>query len=344
MPYISGRVAAIAVCIAAIASAQTQPQTAKGFLRKYLGFSEADIANLDKGQLVTKLPKVSDQREVAAFAAVRVNAQPEQLALQFHDIVHWKKGDSVPEIGKFSNNPALADLSGLTIEPEDIKDLRKCKPGNCDIKLSAVSMERLVKGTNWAADNYEGQAERLFKQMLVDYVGTYKIGGNRYLVQYDDQRQPLKLPEDFSSLLKESTYVTDYAPELANYIDKFPNDSLPGSEDYIYWSKEKFGIQPVLSVTHVTIYSRPHGNAHEVLIASKQLYASHYFESSLAFTMMIPRDDGGSYLLYLNRSRSDTLRGFLSGITRMFISGHVRDGAAKSLQLAKQRLEAGQSN
>jgi len=344
MPYISGRVAAIAVCIAAIASAQAQPQTAQDFLRKYLGFSEADITALDKGQLVTKLPKVSDQREVAAFAAVRVNALPEQLAVQFHDIVKWKKGDNVPEIGKFSSNPVLADLTGLTIEPEDIKDLKKCKPGNCDIKLSAVSMERLVKGTNWAADNYEGQAERLFKQMLVDYVGTYKIGGNRYLVQYADQRQTLKLPEEFSSLLKESTYVTDYAPELANYIDKFPNASLPGSEDYIYWSKEKFGIQPVLSVTHTTIYSRRHGNASEVLIASKQLYATHYFESSLAFTMMIPREDGGSYLLYLNRSRTDTLRGFLSGITRMFISGHVRDGAAKSLQLAKQRLEAGQFN
>jgi len=344
MPSISGRLAAIALCIAAVASAQTQPQTAKDFLRKYLGFTDADIAALDKGQLITKLPKVSDQREVAAFAAVRVNALPEQLAVQFHDIVKWKKGESVPEIGKFTSPPAIADLTGLTVEPEDIKDLRKCKPGSCDIKLSAVSMERLVKGTNWTAENYEGQAERLYKQMLIDYVGTYMIGGNRYLVQYADQRQTLKLPEEFSSLLKESNYVTDYAPELANYIDKFPNATLPGSEDYVYWSKEKFGIQPVLSVTHTTIYSRRHGNANEVLIASKQLYASHYFESSLAFTMMLPREDGGSYLLYLNRSRTDTLRGFFSGITRMFISGHVRDGAGKSLLMAKQRLEAGHSN
>jgi hypothetical protein len=57
--------------------------------------------------------------------------------------------------------------------------------------------------------------------------------------------------------------------------------------------------------------------------------------------MMLPREGGGSYLLYLNRSRSDTLRGFFSGITRMFISSRVRDGAAKSLQQAKTRLEAG---
>jgi hypothetical protein len=205
-------------------------------------------------------------------------------------------------------------------------------------------MEQLVKGTNWAAENYQGQAENLFKKMLIDYVGTYKTGGNRYLVNYADQKQILKLSEDFSALLKESNYVTEYAPELANYIDKYPNAQLPGSEEFVYWSKEKFGIQPVLSMTHVTIYPRKRGNTSEVLIASKQLYATHYFESSLAFTMMLPREGGdGSYLLYLNRSRSDTLRGFFSGITRLFISGHVRDGAAKSLQLAKDRLEAGQA-
>jgi hypothetical protein len=100
------------------------------------------------------------------------------------------------------------------------------------------------------------QAETLFKQMLVDYAGSYMSGGNRQLVQYDDQKQPLKLAEDFSALLKESTYVNDYAPELANYIDKFPTVQLPGSTTYIYWSKEQFGIQPVMSMTHVTIYSR----------------------------------------------------------------------------------------
>jgi hypothetical protein len=235
----------------------------------------------------------------------------------------------------------IADLDGLTIEPDDIDVLRKCKPGSCGVKLSSVSMENLVRGTNWASENYQGQAQSLFKNMLTDYVGSYMSGGNRRLVQYDDQKQPLKLTEDFSALLKESNYVTEYAPELANFIDKFPSAALSGSTSYVYWSKEKFGIQPVMSMTHVTIYPRKRGSGNEVLIASKQIYASHYFESSLAFTMMIPREGGGSYLLYLNRSRSDTLRGFFSGITRMFISGRVRDGAAKSLQLAKTRLEAG---
>ncbi|HET9130156.1 MAG TPA: hypothetical protein VFO86_04360, partial [Terriglobia bacterium] len=139
MHHIRGRLAAIAICFAALASGQSQPQSAKDFLRKYLAFTDADIAALDKGELVTKLPKVSDQREVTAFAAVRVNARPEQLTRQFRDIVRWKKSDNVPEIGKFSNTPVISDLAELTIEPEDIKVLKKCKPGSCNIKLSAAS-------------------------------------------------------------------------------------------------------------------------------------------------------------------------------------------------------------
>ena len=92
--------------------------------------------------------------------------------------------------------------------------------------MSADSMEKLVKGTNWTAANFQGQAENLFKQMLVDYAGAYRTGGNRVLVHYADQKQTLKLTEDFSSLLKESTYATEYAPELANYIHReFPKQA-----------------------------------------------------------------------------------------------------------------------
>src|SRR3954469_20432975 len=107
MQIIRGCLAAIAVSIAVIASGQSQQPGSRDFLKKYLSFSEADIVELDAGQLITKLPKVSDQREVAAFAVVRVNALPEQLALQFHDIVQWKKGESVPQIGKFSEKPTV---------------------------------------------------------------------------------------------------------------------------------------------------------------------------------------------------------------------------------------------
>src|SRR3954470_22044796 len=114
MHYIHWRLSAIAICVAGLCFAQLQPSSASSaanFFRKYLEFSETDIASLEKGQLVARLPKTSEQREVAVFAAIRVKASPRELASQFRDVVGWKKGDSVPEIGKFSEVPAMADLS-----------------------------------------------------------------------------------------------------------------------------------------------------------------------------------------------------------------------------------------
>jgi hypothetical protein len=48
------------------------------------------------------------------------------------------------------------------------------------------------------------------------------------------------------------------------------------------------------------------------LIASKQIYASHYFEASLELTALVeakePGENSGFFLLYLNRSRLDNFR------------------------------------
>src|SRR5206468_296634 len=109
-----------------------------------------------------------------------------------------------------------------------------------------------------------------------------------------------------------------------------------------YWSKEDFGLKPVTSVTHVTIYKRSHLNGADVIVSSKGIYGSHYFDSSLGLTAFIQSravDPPHSYLIYVNRSRTDALRGFFGGWKRSLISGRLRDGARKSMETIKKRLE-----
>ena len=100
-------------------------------------------------------------------------------------------------------------------------------------------------------------------------------------------------------------------------------------------------MKPVITMTHVTIYTRRHGA--DVIIASKGIYASNYFESSLGLTALV-RNDGPrpprSYLIYVNRSRTDALRGMFAGMKRSLIGGRLRDGAKKSMERIKTKLEA----
>jgi hypothetical protein len=141
-----------------------------------------------------------------------------------------------------------------------------------------------------------------------------------------------------------SPYLTEYAPEYCAYIAQYPTGRLEGVENFIYWSKEDIGLKPVISVTHVTLYTVTRAGVTNVLVGSKQLYASRYFDSSFALTAFVEEAGAGSqpasYLLYLNRSRTDQLGGLLGGIKRSMVEGRMIRGLKKNLLLTRDRLEA----
>jgi hypothetical protein len=115
---------------------------------------------------------------------------------------------------------------------------------------------------------------------------------------------------------------------------------LPYVEEFLYWSKESFGLKPVVSVTDVLIYQLPG----RTWIASKQIYANHYFDTSLAITLLVddPADASGNsiYLAYVNRSRVDLLTGILSGLKRSLVQGRLQRGMHDSLKTTIQKLES----
>lgn len=313
------------------------------FLRKHINFSDTDLAAMERGEVVSKILKTSDRTEVAAFGVVRINSGGEVFVDRFRDIVNFKKSDSVLQIGKFSDSPKLEDLKGLSFDAKDLEDIKKCVLGNCNVKLPIGLMERLRKNINWSAPDYKEKANSIVQQAFLDYVKSYLATGNNALVEYHDKKKIIRLEDEFRSLLKQSPYLFEYVPEFQEYLDKFPNSQLPNVENFIYWSIEKFGLKPVVSITHVAIYKKKQGNKTYILIASKQIYASHYFDASLGLTGIMNEAETTSkpisYLMYLNRSRTDTLKGMFSGIKRSLIGGRVLEGLEKSLHLNKQKLE-----
>ena len=75
------------------------------------------------------------------------------------------------------------------------------------------------------------------------------------------------------------------------------------------------------------------------MIATKQLYANHYYEASLATATVIPAPSGDAiYVTYAGRVRMDSLHG--RGLLHGRIRNGIRDGARKKLEALKVRLEA----
>jgi hypothetical protein len=329
---------------AAPASTQTNPQQPHDFLQKHFRFSKEDLAAIDRGRIVTKLPTTGDKREVGALGVVRLNVSRELFLEKFMDIESFKKSDLVLQIRKFSSPASLDDLSQLTLEPEHVIGLKNCRVGNSNVKISAKWIERFHK-INWSAPDHNARATALTQKLLLEYVLGYLKEGNSALIEYNDQPNPRRLEDEVRSLVEQSPHLLDTAPGFSKYLAEFPRVQAANVEDFIYWSKETVGgFKPVLGLTHVSVYKQKTGSPFQIIIASKQIYANHYFDGSLALTWIVDTKTAAGksaiYLIYFNRSRMDALGGGLSWLKRYVARGRIREGLVKTLELTKANLEA----
>jgi hypothetical protein len=324
-------------------SAQDLPAGFQELLQTRLDITEANLASLARGEAITRVLRTKQDEEIAALRIVRVDVSAELFIHGFRDIVAFKKSSSVLQVGKFSNPPRPEDLNGLTLDPCCLDAIKHCEAGQCAVQMSDQMMERFRGEINPGAPGYEARANSLARKILVDYVKAYLLAGNPALIEYHDQEKVVRLADQYRYLLEQSRFLADYAPEFYKYLEEFPKASSPNVENFIYWSKEKYGLKPVLSITHVAIYKRTLGNRTEVLVASKQLYANHYFDASLGLTVFVEGNERGalgSYLMYLNRSHIGALRGYFVRLKRSFIEARIRQGLGTNLVMIKRRLTA----
>lgn len=322
------------ICFAAnTALSQTSFAEFQKILREKAAFEEGDLAGLKLNQPVVRLAPVADKREVAVSGVVNVRAGAEDFLKSYRESMTRKSNAAILEIGAFGKEPALSDLKDLTIEARDIEDLKECTVGDCQVKLSAAMIERFRREIDWQSPEHPYQATNLFKQILLDYVRDYRTRGDAALIEYNDKRNEVNLASVQRALAGAPGYIND---TLANQ-----KSELSLIEDAIVWSKIKFGLKPVLAVNHITIYRRGGEVGPQVLIASKQIYANHYFNASHALTAFVnvPGASQGAYLVYENRSLADGLEGPFSRIKREVVEKKAVEGLRTILEHSKFSLE-----
>jgi hypothetical protein len=331
---ISGAYAALA--LAAGPSSDFQPDL-RQLLARDLKFSAGELTDLERGRTAKHVLPSTASGEVAVAGGVRVRATKEKFVAAYRDIRRFKEGPNVVEVGRFQDPPQFDDLASLTIVHEDV-DLRGCKVGDCDIRLPADVIARFQREIDWGSADADAQAARLFKRVLYDEVTAYVSGSPRRILQYDDDKRPVRPVDDFAGLLKNSPYLDAVLPGLAAHFDRFPNRRLVGSDDFLYWSKEKFGLTPFISVTHVTLV--PDG-PHQYVAATRDVYSTRYVDASLSLAIASDSmsDAGSFYLVYVNRSRANALKGAFAKLRRSIVERRARGSLEENLKNVKRRLE-----
>jgi hypothetical protein len=186
-------------------------------------------------------------------------------------------------------------------------------------------------------------ADALFRRVLVEQVEAYLASGSGALPEYRDQDTPVAVADRLRQILEASPYLREHAPALYQRLDGFRGGWPDGSDEFIYWSKEDLDLKPIISLTHVVIRPWSDPGISGYWIASSQIYTTHYLSGSLGITGFIEVEEGdltrARYLLYLNRTRTESLGGFLGPIKRAIAGRRARGGMEETLTYTRARLE-----
>jgi hypothetical protein len=144
--------------------------------------------------------------------------------------------------------------------------------------------------------------------------------------------------DEFRSMVDRLPRLGADMPDLKAYLLGYPDATLPNSTEFTYWQEAEFGLKPIVRVNHLVIQKRPD----RTVVASKMLYASHYFWTALEIRVLVPDAARGTgfWFVMVNRGMSDGLSGFSGKIVR----GRVRTGLQKSIRAVlvstKSKLES----
>ena len=318
-----------------------EPQT---FFHNFVGLSDDEIRDIGEGKAVAKVLDTPTPDEVFIFGAVYINSTPERYLQMVSDIDALRKLPNYLALRKFSDSPQLTDLDGFTLDDEDIKELEHCKPGNCEVQLPTKAMETFQQSVNWSAPDRAAQTNRLAQQMALQALLQYQQGGNAALGTYRDKKHPSAIAETFASTLEQMKAVPAYLPELDHYLLDYPKAPSDAIQSQFYWEKVNFGLKPTLRIVRVILFRAVRPSEPAYVVAVKQLYASHYFETALDLTVCVKdANRNGFYLITVKGSQQAGLTGLKGGIVRKVAVDKTRSSLERVLAAYKKELE-GQSN
>lgn len=316
----------------------SSPPTVRELLGRVAQFDDASWAAVERGGSVARVLD-TDSREIAVAGAVRIAGPRGAFVERYRDIEHLKRSSVVLEAARFSTPPAPADLARAPFEDRSL-DLRACRSGDCQVRLSAAAVERFQREVDWSGPEWRHQSAALWRDVLASYARAYLEKGRPALPEYVNKSEPLSVASELGLLLQDYAFVAEYSPEFSAWLQTLGPGVPPGAEGMLYWTKEDFGIRPVLRISHQVIYASRRGPP-ATWIAVNQVYADHYLDAAVTLTVAIDANDGGRtfYMVSVSRARTRSLSGFLRRFVRGTVQRRSRDAMEKILASTKSAIE-----
>ena len=309
------------------------------FFLQNVGLKDSEIADIDRGKPIAKVLDSPMPSEVFVFGAVFIKTQPSAYVRMARDLESLKSLPNYLAIRRFSSPAQLSDLSALEFDSDDLSDLKKCKPEDCAVQLPVEHIEQFRSQIDWSAPDPASQVNKIAQEMAFEALLAYQKGGNAALGTYRDKKDPAQVSQQFRTLLSRSKILPEKLPAFYSYLLDYPNASLPDSSSVFYWERVKFGLKPTFRMNQQIIARDTAEDGPIDVVAIKQLYASHYFQTALDLNFCIPGKSDGFYLITLKGSEQAGLTGAKGSMVRKVAIDKTRSSLEKSLETLKSQLE-----
>jgi len=331
---------AIATGCSLFAQSNAKLQT---FFTQNIGLSREQVADIQNGKAVAKALPSRTPDEVFLFGAVYIHAAPEAYLQFAHDFDRLRKLPNYLALGVFSDPPRASDLDGFAFDDDEVKDLKDCKPGDCQIQMPATSIDEFHSKIDWSGPNVNEQVNQLLRRTAMDHLLAYRREGNRALGPYNDKRDQTDVAQQFAYMLSYSKALPERLPDFYQYLLSYPKGKPANVENTFYWARVKFGLKPTLRIVQMVTMKGNPTNDVTYAIAEKQLYSSHYFETALDLSFCVRGNDDagkpGFYLIMAMASEQAGLTGVKGFIVRKAAVGRSVSDLRDALTTIKTSLE-----
>jgi hypothetical protein len=315
------------------------PPRLDGYLTQIAQLAPEERQRLIGGDAIAKLLDVDKSKEVAVFGATWIDAPMHRYVEAVKDIERFERGGGFKITKRISTPPRLEDFAQLRLPDEDIEDLKACRVGDCALKLGEQALNRFRTEIDWNAPTARSAANMLMQQLALDYVNRYLEGGNDQLAVYRDNARPTFVAQELRAMIDQMPELTLFMPAVRRYLLEYPRFKLPQATSFLYWQETQFGLKPTIRISHLTVQE----TADDAIVASKMLYANHYFWTGLELRVLTSdlARGPGFWFVTINRSRSDGLSGFTGSIVRGRVHSEVQEGTLAALKSTQHFLETG---
>lgn len=301
--------------------------------------SAAERRRLEAGEPVAKLLDGDTHLQVSVFGAIWIDAPIARYLEALRNIETFEQGKSFRITRRISSPPRPEDFTDLRLTGDIVSDLGDCRVGSCPLKLDERTIGSMQAQINLASPQRQAAADAWMRKVALNYTQAYLAGGNAQLPVYQDKPAPVSAADEFRAMVNDIPMLTAYLPNVHRYLLDYPNAALPGASSFLYWQEVEFGLRPTLRISHLTILENPEN----VVVASRMVYANHYFRSALELRMLMPDPARGRGFWFVSvvSSRTDGMTGFTGLFVRRKVRSEAREGTTTMLVNTKKKVEKG---